>query len=366
MSYIDRIVSEIVKPKKVLFMAIDGVAPRAKLNQQRSRRFRSAQERVEAMEKLKQKGVTVDEENAFDSNCITPGTEFMDKVGRHLRWFIRKKMKEDPLWKNLEVVFSGHDVPGEGEHKIMQFIREKRALPNFQPNQRHCMYGQDADLIMLGLATHEPHFALLREVVNFNSFPRGGPNQRQTVIRQTKDAQFQLLHLSLLREYIEMEFGMGLGDDTDDFVVDKERLIDDFIFLTFFVGNDFLPHLPTLDISEQAFDMIFSAYKYILSKTRKYFVCAGEIADFEQLESFCRIIGKQENDILVKRCVESITFIHCLFVFIILIWRLLAFVERRTRRSSSRSAAGTARTMGPRKKSARRRRRLCDCSTSSP
>jgi 5'-3' exoribonuclease 1 len=119
----------------------------------------------------------------------------MDTVSKHIKWFIRKKIKEDPLWRNLEIVFSGHDVPGEGEHKIMQFIREMKARPDYAPNQRHCMYGQDADLIMLGLASHEPHFSLLREVVEFSSKFKG--SARQTVIRQTKEVQFQLLHLSL-------------------------------------------------------------------------------------------------------------------------------------------------------------------------
>lgn len=196
--YVDRIVTEIVKPKKLLFMAIDGVAPRAKLNQQRARRFRAAQDRLESIEKAKQRGEVVDEENMFDSNCITPGTEFMDHVSKHLKYYIRKKLKEDPLWRNLTVVFSGHDVPGEGEHKIMQYIRDLRASPSYEPNIRHCMYGQDADLIMLGLACHEPHFCLLREVINFNTFKRR--SARETVMRQTEDAQFQLLHLSLLRK----------------------------------------------------------------------------------------------------------------------------------------------------------------------
>jgi 5'-3' exoribonuclease 1 len=293
--YIDRIVSEIVKPKKILFMAIDGCAPRAKLNQQRSRRFRSAQERMISMEKAKQKGEVIDEENMFDSNCITPGTEFMEKVGRHIRWFIRKKMKEDELWRNLEITFSGHDVPGEGEHKIMQYIREERAKPGYAPNLRHCMYGQDADLIMLGLATHEPHFTLLREVVNFNQGGRG-KSSRQTVIRQTKGAQFQLLHLSILREYLELDFGIGI-----DHAVDRERLVDDFIFMTFLVGNDFLPHLPTLDIGEHAFDVIFGAYKQLLAKTPGYLVENGEICNFGRFEELCAIIGAQETEILRDR-----------------------------------------------------------------
>jgi len=95
--YIDRMVTEIAKPKKILFMAIDGCAPRAKMNQQRARRFRAAQDRMENVAKARANGDTVDEDKIFDSNCITPGTEFMEQVGKHLRWFIRKKIKDDPI-----------------------------------------------------------------------------------------------------------------------------------------------------------------------------------------------------------------------------------------------------------------------------
>ena len=299
--YIDRMVTEIVKPKKILFMAIDGCAPRAKMNQQRSRRFRAAQERLELTAKAKERGDVIDEENMFDSNCITPGTEFMEQVGKHLRWFIRKKMKEDPLWRDLEVTFSGHDVPGEGEHKIMQFIRELRARDDYQPNVRHCMYGQDADLIMLGLATHEPHFTLLREVVNFNSgFAGKGASAKSVVLRQSKEAQFQLLNLAVLREYIEVDLALGCG-----YAVDKERLIDDFILLTFLVGNDFLPHLPTLDIGEHAFDLVFSSYKELLEEAEGYLVKEGNLGDLERLERLFQKIGKQEADILANREYEE-------------------------------------------------------------
>ena len=81
---------------------------------------------------------------------------------------MQHKLSTDPAWqRGLTVVFSGADVVGEGEHKIMDYIRDARANGTSAPGTRHCMYGLDADLIMLGLVTHEPHFMLLRERQRF-------------------------------------------------------------------------------------------------------------------------------------------------------------------------------------------------------
>jgi 5'-3' exoribonuclease 1 len=71
-AYVDHLFGKI-KPKKLFFMAVDGVAPRAKMNQQRSRRFRTAKDAREVRERAERKGEKLPKEKPFDSNCITPG-----------------------------------------------------------------------------------------------------------------------------------------------------------------------------------------------------------------------------------------------------------------------------------------------------
>jgi len=83
---------------------------------------------LQAMEEARAKGEHVDEEAQFDSNCITPGTEFMARVSMHFEYFIRDKLKNDPKWHGLTVFYSGHDVPGEGEHKV-RLARPSAAPP---------------------------------------------------------------------------------------------------------------------------------------------------------------------------------------------------------------------------------------------
>ena len=115
-NYTERVVN-MVKPRKLLFMAIDGVAPRAKMNQQRSRRFRAAREaqekeeaRLEAIEEWKLLGRTVNEEmlngkKAWDSNAITPGTPFMDLLASCLRYWVAKKMNSSPGWQDVSKIY---------------------------------------------------------------------------------------------------------------------------------------------------------------------------------------------------------------------------------------------------------------------
>jgi 5'-3' exoribonuclease 1 len=106
----------------------------------------------------------------------------MVKLSAQLRYFVNKKITEDANWRGVQVVLSGHEVPGEGEHKIMEYIRLSRAQPDYNPNVRHCLYGLDADLIMLGLLSHDPHFCLLREEVKFGPAAKKKGNIRYSVV----------------------------------------------------------------------------------------------------------------------------------------------------------------------------------------
>lgn len=266
-AYIDHLFN-LIKPKAVFYMAIDGVAPRAKMNQQRARRFRSAVEAEEELEKAIKRGDPLPKEPPFDTNSITPGTEFMAKVTENLKFYINQKVSTDADWQNIDIVLSGHEVPGEGEHKIMDYIRVHKSQPNYNSNTRHCVYGLDADLIMLGLVAHEPHFSILREEVVF------GP-QRQKASNDLTNQNFYLLHISLVRDYLQEEF-KEIADDMT-FEYDFERVLDDFILIMYVIGNDFLPNLPDLHLNKGAFPLLIETFKETMRRTDGYLNEKGTI-----------------------------------------------------------------------------------------
>ncbi|POR33298.1 5'-3' exoribonuclease 2 [Tolypocladium paradoxum] len=329
--YTDRVVN-MVRPRKILMIAVDGVAPRAKMNQQRSRRFRSAQEakekeadKQELLKLVKQQngGVLPPEhaenvaKKAFDSNSITPGTPFMDILAVSLRYWCQYKLNTDPGWAKLKVIISDATVPGEGEHKIMDFVRSQRASPDHDPNTRHVIYGLDADLIMLGLATHEPHFRVLREDVFFQEGKartcklcgqkghearncRGEVKEKSGEFDE-KDQVLPLkpfiwLHVSVLREYLAAE----LAVPALPFRFDLERAIDDWVFMCCFVGNDFLPHLPALEIRDHGIDTLTSIWRDNLPSMGGYITKDGHI-DWERAQCILDGLAKQEDAIFRHR-----------------------------------------------------------------
>ncbi|KAJ9556677.1 hypothetical protein OSB04_011291, partial [Centaurea solstitialis] len=320
--YIDRIL-QIVRPRKLLFMSIDGVAPRAKMNQQRIRRFRNAKDREilgKEEDRLRRQYelegrhlLPIEESEVSDSNVISPGTEFMSELSKQLQTYIRTRISSHPTWKRLKVILSDANVPGEGEHKIMSFIRHQRTCPGYNPDTSHVLYGLDTDFIMLALATHEVHFSILRpldENVLVKDLNQHG--LKDTVGRMSNLEEihakkpYQFLHVWILREYLNLDFKMM--NLPENFESDIDRLIDDFIFICFFIGNDFLPHMPTLDIREGAIDLLIHVYKEEFKDLGGYLVDVQKVNDInggyislKRVEKFILAVGAYEDIIFMER-----------------------------------------------------------------
>lgn len=335
--YTDRVVG-MVRPRKLLYMAVDGVAPRAKMNQQRSRRFRSAKEAKEKDEERAEfqkvlnaqkanRGEDINSleevlEKTWDSNAITPGTPFMFLLAESLQYWCAYKFTTDPSWKDMKVIISDASVPGEGEHKIMNFVRSQRAMPTHDPNTSHVIYGLDADLIMLSLATHEPHFRVLREDVFFDSgkdkvctlcgrkghirnnceFPDDGKKlTEEEAAEEWANSEHQLkpyiwLHTNILREYLAVE----MDTPKRKFKYDLERSLDDWVFMCFFVGNDFLPHLPSLEIRDQGIDLLISIWRDLAAEMDDYVTKDG-FPDMRRVQQILSALASREADIFKKR-----------------------------------------------------------------
>lgn len=220
----------------------------------------------------------------------------MAKLTLQLKYFINKKVTEDAEWQGVEVVLSGHEVPGEGEHKIMEYIRLAKAQPDYDPNVRHCLYGLDADLIMLGLLSHDPHFCLLREEVTFG--------RRDKKSKELEHQSFYLMHLSVVREYLEHEFQELKQPGVLSFPFNMESVIDDFILLAFFVGNDFLPNLPNLHINEGALSLMFKIYKGILPKSNGY-INENGVINLAHLELLLGELEEIEQKFFEADCADA-------------------------------------------------------------
>lgn len=223
---------DIVKPKQMIHLCIDGVAPVAKLNQQRKRRYLS----------MFQKGS--DATTLWDRNCISPGTPFMVR----LHAFLAAKIRAYIGLNRPQIYLSTSEDAGEGEHKIFARVH------NLPSDRVVFIHGLDADLIMLSLLTHRPSLYLMRE-------PTGPYSQMST------DNGFLYVDVDALRKAILEELAsryqwpMSNDARNDAYCEDAKKIIEMYVIACFLLGNDFLPHLLTISLQNNGHEKILLAVR---------------------------------------------------------------------------------------------------------
>jgi 5'-3' exonuclease len=320
MTYLENIVTY-NRPDEI-YIAIDGVAPSAKMAQQRDRRYKSVKEAKLLNEIAVRHGRKVRKEQ-IDFNMISPATIFMEQLQQHLEKNVTKL--------KIKTTINGSDVPGEGEHKIMSDIRSRRSNNQYD----FCLiYGLDADLLFLSIINC-PDAVLVRENVNFR-------NRDQTELYDEK--KYPYLYLSVLelrkkiidtlsplsdvkklcqmglKNYIIREEDIDmLSSNTSWYQPEnhEDRLVYDYLYICFFLGNDFLPHLPSLKICYGSLDDIIFIYKKISWTFKTFLVEKNSVSDTQGspgmtginrnfLKEFLAEVAFSEVDVLCEQATKRL------------------------------------------------------------
>lgn len=239
---IDKIVS-IIPPTRALVLCVDGVAPVAKQQQQRQRRYKMA---------------STSEDTGFDPNCLTPGSQIMQDLCKYL--YKRQSQKLG----GIELIFSSSSVPGEGEMKLMSFIKYYS-----RDNEVSAVYGLDADIVLLSLCALSG-------------------NKKILVVRE-RDTDHTVIDVSSVKKNLLQK--LSTSESTSD-----DNTITDFVFMCFFVGNDFLKRAPGIDIITGSVDMIIEVYK---DTVRKYgHITNRTDVNGRSLMMFLQSVGNLEETLL--------------------------------------------------------------------
>jgi len=213
-SKIDELV-QYTNVEDLLYIAVDGIPPKGKMKQQRMRRYKSMYEN-----------------KVWNTNAISPGTIFMDKLNKRLKTIKYEKLK---------IIISDTTERGEGEHKILQYIKTNEL-------ENSVIYGLDADLIMLSIVSHRDNIYLLRERTEYN-------------IEDT-DNDYIYMNIDKLKDFIVKDIGVK---------AEKEIVLNDYIFMCFLLGNDFINHIHSLSLRYNGYDYLMETYKNLQDRYGGYF-----------------------------------------------------------------------------------------------
>lgn len=280
---IDKLVN-IVSPKKRLIIAIDGIAGSAKQSQQRTRRFRSARDKTD------------EEFKTFDSNSISPGTEFLYNFSKYLHNHIKSQVQSD--WKHLEVVFTNEKVVGEGEHKLIQLLKEWLLNGKMKHGESFCIHSPDADLIMLTLARCYSHLYILKENIYIDVFCR-------YLLIKIQELREVLINILTNIELYRGENDENKGESKEEVLstTDKDNLIYDFITICFLFGNDFFNKLPSLELNDENMKIVLENYSITRYQVKSFLTKNGSL-NINFLLKYLNNLAKDELNLIYSHSLK--------------------------------------------------------------
>ena len=263
-----------IKPNKRVMIAFDGVAPVAKLEQQRTRRHKSMLEK-KVMDKI------YGEKKEWNKTAITPGTNFMKKLNQTVGMHFNGNEKKYGVEK---IIFSGSDDRGEGEHKLFDYIRNHA---NEHAHEVSVVYGLDADLIMLCLN----HLRISKNIYLY----RETPEFVKSIDKTINPNESYLLDIPLLSQRIILE----MNDYKTPNSIQEVNKLYDYIFLCFFLGNDFMPHFPSVNIRTSGIEIMMNAYKEVIGNSNNNLTNGQEIY-WNNVKKLVGFLADNEYDNLIK------------------------------------------------------------------
>ncbi len=258
LSYISKIIDRNITVINNVYIAVDGVAPMAKINQQRKRRFKSVidEEDKQVIYDKYHKNIN----NYWSSINITPGTKFMEKLHNVLLTFISEYNKIH----SIKLYYSSYHEEGEGEHKILQHIKNTNNSNNI------IIYGLDADLFFLSMTL----------------------DKNMYLFREDEKSDFMYVSINTIKELFNNYLLNIIGSKYNNI-----NFNNDIIFICYLLGNDFIPHLPTLTIKN--IDLLFKIYLDLFIKFNNNIIIINKNdikINYEFFKELIRILATYELD----------------------------------------------------------------------
>lgn len=251
-----------IKPKKCVYISFDGVAPLAKMDQQKKRRQRSTYESTHPL-------LNKEKKHDWSTNNITPGMPFMEKLSESMYLAFIGKEGEYGV-KNI--IVSASDKVGEGEHKLFGYLRSNSSILEYS-----VVYGLDADLIMLSM------FALSMKLQNNVYIFRETPSFATDIIKK-HDSMYLYVDISLFKMKLEAEL-----------LTSSSNCSLDYSFMCMLLGNDNIPNICCLNLRTNGMDILMKAYVY-----------SGNLLDTNMniissnFKKFMSYICKAERNLLIE------------------------------------------------------------------